>query len=440
MVRMKKIIDYLLKKSMDPVRPHIFAYFRIILGMILFVECFRFFRHNWVYQYFVEPVFYFSYPGLDFIRPLSWNGMNYLFITMGILSFVLILGIFSRVVCALLFCLFSYQFLIDQSQYLNHFYLIQLILLCCVFLPLDNCWSIKPSGRSMASILDLYFLRFLVAVPYVGGGIAKLNWDWLAGEPMRMWLWNRKDTPLIGKFYENPDVAYFYSYGGLLFDLFIVPALLYPKTRKLAVVAVLIFHINNHFIFHIGIFPWFMILATPVFFNAHRFGPETTAEFKAPPAAGMSKIWFLIIFVVIQLLLPFRHLLYKGSVHWTEKGHRFSWHMKLRSKNGQIHFLVRDGESGKEEQVDPKVYLTRRQNRKMSTRPGMIRQFAHFLETVYEAKGWKSVEVRTWAPCSLNGRKYQLLVDPMIDLTQDELPEGWILPLNTPLDQRLYPH
>ena len=61
-------------------------------------------------------------------------------------------------------------------------------------------------------------------------------------------------------------MVYLISYGGLLFDLLIVPLLLWRRTRPLAFLVALAFHLTNWYLFNIGIFPWLMIAATLLFF------------------------------------------------------------------------------------------------------------------------------------------------------------------------------
>jgi vitamin K-dependent gamma-carboxylase len=46
-----------------------------------------------------------------------------------------------------------------------------------------------------------------------------------------------------------------FSYGGLLFDLLVVPFLLFRHTRPLALLAAVGFHLMNSQLFTIGIFP-----------------------------------------------------------------------------------------------------------------------------------------------------------------------------------------
>ena len=48
----------------------------------------------------------------------------------------------------------------------------------------------------------------------------------------------------------------------------------------------------------------------------------------------------LVLFCAWQLLFPLRHHLYPGPVTWTEEGHKYSWRMKLRDKDGWVRFRL----------------------------------------------------------------------------------------------------
>jgi len=143
---------------------------------------------------------------------------------------------------------------------------------------------------------------------------------------------------------------------------------------------------------------------------------------------------FMVVFFAFQFLFPFRHFLYPGVVHWTEEGHMYSWHMKLRSKGGRARFVIKDPDSGREFQIDPDDYLNGRQERKMSTRPDMILQFAHWLRDNYREQGMENVEVYALVTASLNGRERQDLIDPTVNLAKVEWslwPADWIVPLSS---------
>src|SRR6185503_15538267 len=146
----------------------------------------------------------------------------------------------------------------------------------------------------------------------------------------------------------------------------------------------------------------------------------------------------LAAYLAIQLLFPLRHYLYPGDVSWTEEGHNFAWHMKLRTKAGDALFTVTHRASGQTWTIKPEEYVKPHQLR-MITKPELLLQFARYLEEEKRREGYDDVEVRARVMVSLNGRAPQLLVDPNLDLTTEDaslLPASWIVPLTTPLDRR----
>ena len=72
----------------------------------------------------------------------------------------------------------------------------------------------------------------------------------------------------IGALYLEPRhfftraTAFAFSYAGLCFDLFVVFALCYRRTRPAAYAAVVAFHLLTWALFNIGLFPWVMIVCT----------------------------------------------------------------------------------------------------------------------------------------------------------------------------------
>ncbi|MDB6072494.1 MAG: Vitamin K-dependent gamma-carboxylase, partial [Verrucomicrobiaceae bacterium] len=143
-------------------------------------------------------------------------------------------------------------------------------------------------------------------------------------------------------------------------------------------------------------------------------------------------------YFAVQIVLPLRHFAYPGNVNWTEEGHRFSWHMKLRGKSGEARFIVTDPPSRQLWIVKPEEVLSPRQIAKLETHPDMILQFSHFLAEQHRAQGYPNVEVRAEVMASLNGRRPQPLVDSKVDLAKEQRslkPARWILPLTEPLPE-----
>lgn len=442
-------VSSLRERLLAPIDIAYLVYFRIVFGLIMLWEVGRYLSSGWIHRYFILPKFFFSYYGFDWVQPWPGDGMYIHFVVLGVLAIFILLGLFYRLSMSLFFLAFTQVFLADKSNYLNHFYLISLVSFLLILLPAHREVSLdcrmRPAIRSaVVPAWTLWLLRFQVGVPYFFGGIAKLNSDWLQGEPMRMWLYNRTDFPLFGQFFTEAWMVNFFVYGGLLLDLLIVPLLLIRRTRILALLLACTFHLFNARLFNIGIFPWFMIAATLIYLEPATFSRwlerfrnrNRTAIPQNMARTSKLTFYFLTIYVLLQILLPFRHWLYPGNVSWTEEGHNFSWHMKLRAKKAHALFVIIDPVNKRRWTVRPRDYLTRRQARKMSRRPHMILQYAHWLARKWEANGYPGVEVRARVRVSLNGRRRQTLIDPKIDLAKQQrnlLPATWIVPLTEPL-------
>jgi len=150
------------------------------------------------------------------------------------------------------------------------------------------------------------------------------------------------------------------------------------------------------------------------------------------PKKNIALLAFFSVFVLIQVLVPFRHLLYPGNVSWTEEGHNFSWHMKLRSKKIAGKFIVNDKTSGKSRAVDLRKYLNVRQINRMFPRPDLVLQFSHFLSEELEKQGYEDIEIKAIVIASLNYREPQLLIDPDVNLANVDrnlAHSDWILTL-----------
>jgi len=401
------------------------AVFRIAFGLLMFVESVVYLKKGWVRELYVAPEFHFTFPGFDWVRPWPGDGMVVAFVVMAAASLMVALGLFYRVAALVLCLVLTHVFLIEAAEYLNHLYLICLIAFLMVFAPAHRIWSLdamrmpEPRVRTIPQAW-IWLLRAQVGIPYFYGGIAKLNGDWLRGEPMRMWLARRVDFPWVGKWFTEEWVVYFFSYGGLVLDLAFVPMLLWRRTRLAAYGLVICFNGINAWLFDIGIFPWMMMAASLVFFPPDwpRFGKRAAPAPSGSPTLLPRPVWIgMAAWLAVQLLLPFRHWAYPGDVAWTEEGHMFSWRMKLRDKQAQeMTFRVRDPESGHEWGIEPGDFLTERQKVRMAGQPDMIHQFALHLAEEYRREYGSEVEVRVDAIVSLNGGKPAPLIDPTIDL------------------------
>jgi hypothetical protein len=292
-------------------------------------------------------------------------------------------------------------------------------------------------------------------------GIVKINADWLQLQPLKMWLAERSDFPFgLGYLFTQDWAIAVAAYGVIVLHIVGAPLLLWKRTRVVVFCLYAAFHTLNHFIFSIGIFPWFTLFASLLFFqpdwpkrvwsrlqrqlpgsDSLHAGSGTVSASQGDSTAVLRQkltLAFIIIWTASQILIPLRHILYPGNVSWTEEGHRFAWQMKLRDKSGWVDFYVVDGDDrGNITHVQPRQFLTARQTRKMTGRPDMILQFAHFLADHWcEQYGIENPEVYASAFVSLNGRPPTLLIDParnLADVERSLLPADWIVPLEQPL-------
>ena len=433
--------------------------FRIFFGLIMLIEVFRYFDRGWIEAYWIDARFNFPYWPFLSLEPLPGQGMYLLFVFLGLLAVCIMIGLFYRYSTVLFFLCFTYMFLLEQTRYLNHFYLIILLSAVLIFLPANRKFSLdaffdKKLRSETQPLWSLWLLRFMIAIPFFYGGIAKLNPDWLAGQPLGVWLQSDTDFPIIGPYFEEHWMILLISYSGLFLDLLLVPFLLVKKTRIWAFLAALLFNLMNSELFTIGIFPWFMMVAATMFFSpsAPRYiwaaitekvpvFPDTTfhtSRFRI--RKGQKRILYALgLWAAIMLLYPLRHLVIPGNASWTEGGHKYAWHMKLRTKRVKGIFLVKDSEGNVLSGVDLSSYLAPYQQRKAVARPGPIWILARHIKEDYAKSG---IEVGIYADLEarLNGRPYQQYTRPEVDLTQVPYPiwgnPDWIVPLTTPLPEQ----
>ncbi|PHQ34103.1 HTTM domain-containing protein [Rhodopirellula bahusiensis] len=437
--------------------------FRIAFGVVMCWWAISGVRNGIPYNNYTLPAYHFTYYGFDWVKPIDLSvaiggvaveGMSLLYIAFAGLAICIAMGLWYRLVTTLFAVGMLYWFLIDKAYYLNHYYLCTLLSLMMPFFPAGRAFSVdawrNPSQRSdTAPAWCLWLLRFQIGVPYFFGGIAKLNADWLRGQPMRTTLSYMTDHPWISKFpFDQEYLVQLVCWGGLLFDLAIVPLLLFRKTRLLGFVLTCAFHISNHNLWNIGIFPWLMIAATTVYFDPgwprqllHRFGwsnrPEfaetpLTTRFSLPQRAVVSCV---LLWIGVQTIVPLRVFVLPGNPSWSEYSHHFSWHMLLRAKVSGVRVYATDPESGRSGVIDLRPYLTQRQLAVVGRDPRMIHQLCLFIADDLATKGHPNVELRALALVSLNGRKPQPIIDPSVDLTKqprDLRYPDWIVDLHEP--------
>ena len=336
----------------EPIDATILAYVRVVVGIGILCWAKSFLDTDLYSILFQQPRFLFKYAGFEWVKLWPGDGIYWHFVITMIVGLCLAAGIFTRIAAALLCFSITYVLLVECSIYVNHYYLLACIAGLLVFLPADRHASIDAAWgiarcESTFPRWQLWLLRFQLGIPYVFGAIAKLNADWFGGQPSGIILSRNAASPVIGPWLTLPGSAELMSYGGFLYDLLIVPMLLYRRTRWLGVLLSLTFHLTNATLLQIGVFPWFMLATILVFFPPNtlpriwdwfvgrkQYRDDAASQIPPRPLTrfGRLGVGAAIVYVVIQILLPVRPWVLPGNASWNERGQRFAWRMMLRDK------------------------------------------------------------------------------------------------------------
>lgn len=429
------------------------AFYRIAFSLMMLLGLIRFTLNGWIDKFYIQPSFHFTYYGFSWVKPPG-TYTYLLFIICGLAAIFMAIGYKYRLAAITFFLSFTYIELMDKTTYLNHYYFISVIAFVMIFLPAGSYFSVdayKNPDRNFGNIplWTIDILKFLLAIVYFYAGLAKLNSDWLVNAmPLKIWLTAHTDLPLVGPLMVKSWLHYTFSWFGAAYDLFIVFLLINKRTRAIGFIFVVVFHLLTALLFPIGMFPYIMIVSSLIFFSGsfHKKCLLVLAKITHLPQSILNNtksyiprykttykptLVLLSAFLFIQLVLPFRYLLYPGELFWTEEGFRFSWRVMLMEKAGYAQFIVTDAKSHKNIIVNNEEFLTRFQEKQMSFQPDFILEYAHFLHDHFEEKGVTNPEVRVQCYVALNGRLSKQYIDPKINLAEQNesfKSKDWILP------------
>ncbi|MBT3545898.1 MAG: HTTM domain-containing protein [Saprospiraceae bacterium] len=417
------------------------AVFRILFGLLMIISLIRFTSLGWIDKLYISPELFFSYLGFSWVKPLGqWTYL--LFAICGFSAIGVTIGYKYRISIIIFFLSFTYIELMDKTTYLNHYYFVSVMAFLMIWLPMHRYYSFDAyrNDNLRAQYIPRWTvdaIKLVLGIVYFYAGLAKINYDWLINAlPLKIWLPGSYDLPLIGGLLEQSWMAYAFSWGGMIYDLTIPFLLLWKPTRKVAFFMVIVFHLLTRVLFPIGMFPFIMILSTMIFFDARAherildvfakiigkskniFDNGSSAIYRIKENRNFS-IFIVSIFLVLQLLIPFRYLLYPDNLYWTEEGYRFSWRVMLMEKAGTASFKIVDGETKKRFYVDNRDFLTSFQEKQMATQPDMIIEYAHYLRDHFTNQGHQNIEVYVESYVTLNGALSKRYIDPEVDLTKE---------------------
>ncbi|MDO5643752.1 MAG: HTTM domain-containing protein, partial [Paracoccus sp. (in: a-proteobacteria)] len=390
-----------MKTLSAPVSIQSLAAFRVMFGLLLVWDCWRFIHHGRITRYWVEPAVLFPYPGFGWLTPLPAPWLSALWLGMGLAALCVALGLFYRLASIALLLIFSYFFLLDRVEYLNHFYLVILFAALMAVLPAHracslDAWLRPHIRRDTVPYAAPFMLRAQMEIMLIYAGLVKLTPDWLAGQPLEIWLRGAADPGPFGFLFAHDWFFPLASWGVIALHVLGAPLLLWKRTRLTVFLVYCFFHISNAFYFNIGIFPWLTIAATTIF-----FAPDWPSQLvnrlrgrcrEVPPPAPArplrrAVLVLMALWLAVQVMLPVRGAMFDSEIRWSGEGHRFSWRMRIYDRDAEgVFFVSVPDEPGQVWVVEPEDYLSPRQAGKVMTRPDLIHAFAAFLAGEWAAR------------------------------------------------------
>jgi vitamin K-dependent gamma-carboxylase len=408
--------------------------FRIFFGFLIACESFGAILTGWVKNVLIEPQFTFSFIGLDWLQPLPGFGMYAYFVCMGLLGIAIMLGFRYKFAIIFYTVLWAGVYFMQKTSYNNHYYLLLIISFYMIFFPANQYASLDVKQQRVQKQNTMpNWVRLLVitqvAIVYFYATIAKFYPDWLNGTFTKLMLEGTTSIDFLKQLFAQKLFYLFLAYAGILFDLLIIPFLLFKKTRTIALIASLIFHLFNAVFLQIGIFPFFALTFSLFFYPTEKirtlflkkkpkFEPVATLNFFSKKAF----LYLLLPFLAVQLLLPLRHHFIKGDVLWTEEGHRLSWRMMLRSRDGFINFMIKNNDTGEISTYDYHKNLTSKQARALPTKPDFIWQYCQKIKEEYRGK---NISIFIDCKNNINNGAFKTLIDPKQDFVKAKWNYFW---------------
>jgi hypothetical protein len=367
---------------------------------------------------FLYAPIHFPYRGFEWVRPLPIPQLKILVAALSVVGVAVALGWRHRWTCSICAIGGAYLFFLDSAYYQSTAWFTVLVLSLLVFLPANHLIAldarrIEQPGRGATRAL--WLARFQVGVLYVFSGIAKLDADFLSGRTLRAMC---PDYPPARWLSAIPAYALL-SCLGMLFDLFIVPLLLWRRTRVLAWIALITFHLHNALTLSVGVVPWTMLVASTVFLP-----PDWPRRFLRLPDSPHAKLapspsWLravIGVWIAFQIALPASRWVYPGNPYLTEMGFHFSWALRSRKKTSFAQYRMVDPVNGRAWRRLFGDGLPRAQAERASGDP-----FALWWRAQQLAKG-RRLAVYVDARCSLNDAPEVVLIHPSVDLVREHFP------------------
>ncbi|XP_050432253.1 vitamin K-dependent gamma-carboxylase [Adelges cooleyi] len=396
------------------------------------------------------------FPLFDFVRPLPgrWMCVAYASMFAGILG--VLTGFHYRTSCVAYAVPYWYILLADKSAWNNHSYLFGLLTLIFSVTDAHHNWSTDkwlqrlPAGATgVVPRWNYLLLRIQFFIMYFVAGLKKLEPDWLSGYSMKSLGYHKVFAPFRYVLPAEFVDWWIVHVTGFLIDLLSGFGLCFQRSRPFTVVVLLAFHTMNSMMFAIGMFPYVCAAMLPVFYDPNsmaeklsalvtrkKFQPISVQTTKPPSPVKRNMIAAAVcVYAALQMFLPYSHFITQGYNGWRNGLYGYSWDMMVYNVD-VVKIQVKVVDHGRREQffLDPYAWTV---NSKWILHGDMIKQFAGCATSNMPDRTNVTIYMDIWA--SLNGRFYQRLVDPQVDLISAPWSVwsqvDWLMPVVRHLDR-----
>lgn len=314
-----------------------------------------------------------------------------------------------------------------------------------------DAWCNKLDAK--VPFWNYFLLKFQFFVLYFIAGVKKLSVEWLCEWQYSMtnlslhWVFSPFRL-VIGSELTSLLIVHWFA---AVFDTSIAFFLIYKRTRPIASLFAVAFHLMNSRLFEIGLFPWVCLAELPLFFEAtwprtlwRKLKSSWRCEAKAfdgermscandanvtaePTMRGRFTTSLVLIYCCLQLFLPFSHFITKGYNNWVNGIYGYSFDMMMQEWHPSlISVKIIDNGNRNQHFIEPLAFTD---SYRWTQFPDMAFQYARcindnlkadYLDNPNSVLASSNISIYFDIWCSLNGRFQQRIYDPRVDLVQAE--------------------
>lgn len=409
--------------------------FRLLFGVCMGVFYFISVGHQIALHFSDVSIIHLPFYGFSWVPMPGLAVYCGLLISIGVL--MLLVGISRKPMkyLILLSIAYTYYFSTTLLDYNNHYYLslllIYLFTFSHYFYP-QTIYKIKLVPR-----WNIMIFRWQWVIVYFYAGIAKLNVDWLSGTVIAKTL-SGSETHSVLQFLAHPMVARIIGGAGTIVDLFLAFGLLIEKTRRVAVIALISFHLLNESVFFsdltgdsVGYFPLLGIISTVLFINKSdmtlikkwaskllTMGDFQLALFK--PNQNYRKVFFCLMtaFLLLQVYLPSRRFFNGENEYFTGEDRQFSYIRNSTMLQSSIKMTMIDKKTKASWLLRMDHYISPNERNVFVENPRALIVLAKRVNAEMRKTNYNNMAIYFDALFSLNGEPAQEGVNPNIDFVK----------------------